>query len=90
VTTDMLRSLVASRLQMGADSQADAQRHMDSAPCVAYARELTYWQGWTDALAPVVLWLKEHADSDTANAEHQARVLPSPECSGSALNGGTK
>jgi hypothetical protein len=24
------------------------------------------------------------------NAEHQARVLPSPECSGSALNGGAK
>jgi hypothetical protein len=49
------------------------------------------------------LWTERHAALDGAlwgvereiigmvgNAEHQARVLPSPECSCSAQNGGTK
>ena len=37
-------------------------------------------------------WVKRLKDAGfiTANAEHQARVLPSPECSCSALDGGTK
>ena len=37
----------------------------------------------------IMAWVDRRWPS-AAIAEHQARVLPSPECSGSALNGGTK
>ena len=41
-----------------------------------------------DKMNEIVEWSREV--TAWINAEHQARVLPSPECSGSALNGGTK
>ena len=42
---------------------------------------------WAD---DILRWLKGSGYALTENAEHQARCKASPECSGSALDGGTK
>ena len=83
----------------------DAMRHelaIRDETCAALKNENEALRDAIEALHECVDGTGRRSDADVsdllngamkiprANAEHQARVLPSPECSGSALNGGAK